>query len=123
VYIDIWGLAPVTANGSKYYIAFLDAYSKFTWLYLSHSKSQISYVFILFKSFVENQTNHKIKFIQTDNAKEYIALAPYLNNHDIRHQLTYTHEQNDFIECKHKHINDIGLSLLVGATLPRNFWG
>jgi len=64
VYIDIWGLAPVTStSGAKYYITFLNAYSKFTWIYLLHPKSQVSSMFILLKTFDKNQTNH------SDNAE------------------------------------------------------
>lgn len=47
-----------TSNGAKYHITFLDAYSKFTWIYLLRSKSQVSAIFNLFKTFAENQTNH-----------------------------------------------------------------
>jgi len=86
VYIDIWGCSPVEAtSGVKYYIAFLNAYSKYTWLYLLHSKSQFSYVFTRFKQYDENQTNYKIKYIQTDNAKDFISLQSFLNLHGIRH--------------------------------------
>jgi len=42
IFIEIWGPSPVSSsNGSKYYIAFLDAFSRYTWLYLLHSKSQV----------------------------------------------------------------------------------
>ncbi|MCI01978.1 F-box-like/WD repeat-containing protein TBL1XR1-A-like, partial [Trifolium medium] len=35
VYSDLWGPSPHTSTlGYKYYITFVDAYSKFTWIYL-----------------------------------------------------------------------------------------
>jgi len=104
VYIDIWGPTPVLAtNGEKYYVAFLDAYSKYTWVYMLYSKSQFSSVFVHFKTMAENQTNAKLKFIQTDNAKEFLTLACYLNMHGICHHLTcpHAHQQNGSIERKH----------------------
>ena len=50
-------------NSGKYYISFLDAYSKFTWLYLLHSKSQVLVAFKTFKLLAENQIGLKIKTI------------------------------------------------------------
>jgi hypothetical protein len=39
IYIDVWGPASVISRSSfKYYVMFLDAYSKYTWLYLFHAK-------------------------------------------------------------------------------------
>ena len=50
VFIDIWGPAPVCAsNGARYYISFLDAHTKYTWLFLLHNKSQALNSFIRFK--------------------------------------------------------------------------
>ncbi|KAE8661079.1 Soluble inorganic pyrophosphatase [Hibiscus syriacus] len=33
VYIDIWGPAHVASNGYRYYLSFIDAYSRHTWVY------------------------------------------------------------------------------------------
>ena len=73
VFVDIWGPAPiVVTNGARYYIAFIDAYSRYTWLYLLHARSQ--FVFINFKTYAETQTGFKLKSLQTDNAKEFLVL-------------------------------------------------
>jgi len=69
VYIDICGPTPDFATvGAKYYVAFLYAYSKYTWAYLLYSKYQISSIFFHFKTMAENETNAKLKSLQTDNA-------------------------------------------------------
>ena len=92
VFADIWGPSPYySSNGSQYYLAFLDAYSRFTWLYLISSKSQVFSDFHHFKSFAEKQTGCILKSLQTDNAKEFIALTPYLHNNGIQHRLTCPH--------------------------------
>ena len=101
---------------------FLDAYSKFTWLYLLHSKSQ---ALAAFKLLIENQTGLKIKTIQTDNAKEFHYFKSFINESSIQHRFTcpHTHEQNGAIKRKHRHIVDMGLSMLSTTSLPMNFWG
>lgn len=68
VYYDIRGPSPLpSTNGSKYYIHFINAYSKYTWLYVLQNKSQALECFIHFKTLIENVTGHKIKTLQTDN--------------------------------------------------------
>lgn len=37
---DVWGPASVTSEGHSYYISFVDAYSRYTWLYLVKNKSE-----------------------------------------------------------------------------------
>jgi len=125
IYIDIWGPSAECANnGASYYISFLDSYSKYTWIYLLNAKSQALAAFECFKLFYENQTGFKIKTIQTDNAKEFVVFNTFLLKHGIQHRFIcpHTHEQNGAIERKHRHITDMGLSMLVVASLPVKFW-
>ena len=61
VFVDIWGPSYVAStNGSLNYVAFVDAFSKYTWLYLISHKSQATFVFLQFKAFVENQTDFSL---------------------------------------------------------------
>jgi len=70
IFIDIWGPTPLAAScGERYYISFLDAYTRYTWLYLITHKSQALSIFKIFKIFFEKQTGYKLKCIQTNNAK------------------------------------------------------
>jgi len=86
VFIDIWGpsYTPAT-NGACYYIAFVDAYTKYVWLYLIHSKAQALYVFQSFKLYAEKQTGFSLLSIQTDNAKEFLCFKNFLSIHGITH--------------------------------------
>jgi len=97
IFIDIWGPAPVCASsGACYYISFLDAHTKYTWLFLIHNKSQALNSLIRFKTFAENQTGFKLRVIPTDNAKEFLCFKPFTQLHGIFHRLTcpHTHAQN-----------------------------
>jgi len=47
------------------------------WLYLMHAKSQALDIFLKFKLLVENQLGHKIKNIQSDNAREFITILQH----------------------------------------------
>lgn len=74
IYSYIWGPFPIpSTNGTRYYIHFIDAHTKYTWIYLLQNKSQALQSFIHFKTHIENLTRHNIKALQTDNGREYIA--------------------------------------------------
>jgi histone deacetylase 1/2 len=41
IYSDVWGPAPVAGGGKKYYVSFIDAFSRFTWIYFLKHKSEV----------------------------------------------------------------------------------
>lgn len=56
IHTDLWGLALVTSTvGKKIYVAFLDDFSRHTWLYPLKTKGEALQVFLQFKILVENQ--------------------------------------------------------------------
>lgn len=62
VHTDLWGPSSMpSSKGCKYYMSFIDDYSRFTWIYFLSAKSQALDVFKEFKLKVENQLNRKIK--------------------------------------------------------------
>lgn len=126
IYSDIWGPAPMSStNGNRYYIHFMDAYSRFTWIYLLQTKSQALASFIHFKTIVENQLGSTIKVFQSDGGKEYAPFTQYLNSFGAIHRFSspYIHEQNGVAERKHRHITKMGLSILANASMPLKYWG
>jgi len=104
VFIDIWGPSATPAtNGATYYISFVDAYTRYVWFYLIHTKSQPLTVFKSFKLYVEKQIGFELLSIQTDNAKEFLCFKSFLSPNGVTHCLTCpnTHEQNGFVERKY----------------------
>jgi hypothetical protein len=62
VHSDVWGSAPVNScNGYRYYLLFVDDFSRFSWLFLLKSKSEVLNTFKHFKATVENQLSKQIK--------------------------------------------------------------
>jgi len=81
-------------------------------------------VFQTFKLSTELQLNTKIKSVQSDWGGEYRPFSALLVIYGISHRLIcpHTHHQNGVVERKHRHIVDLGLTLLHHATLPLQFW-
>jgi histone deacetylase 1/2 len=46
IYSDVWGPAQVSVSGHHFYVSFVDAYSRFTWLYLIKHKLDVYDVFL-----------------------------------------------------------------------------
>lgn len=124
IFSDLWGPAPVKSSQNfTYYITFVDAYTRFTWIYLLKNKSEALTIFKQFKVMAELQFGFPIKFVQTDWGGEFRPFTKFLSDLGIIHRLIcpHTHHQNGVVERKHRHIVDLGLTLLSHASLPLKF--
>jgi hypothetical protein len=66
IHSDVWGPAIQSFGRTKYYVSFIDDYSKFTWIYLLCRKSKVFQYFLEFQSLVERRFNCKIITVQSD---------------------------------------------------------
>ena len=72
IHTDICGPFPtVSWNGQQYFISFIDKFSRYSYLYHIHEKSQSLEVFKSFKVEVQNQLNGRIKNVISDRGGEY----------------------------------------------------
>lgn len=125
IYTDVWGPShDIGLDGSKYYLIFIDHYTKYIWLYPMSTKSSVQIIFPQFQHLVENRFNTHIKSLYSDNGGEYIALKSYFSVHGIGHYTTAPHttQQNGMSESRHRHLVETGLTLLTDANLPRSYW-
>ena len=62
--------------------------------------------------------------MQTDWGGEYQKLNSFFSQVGIIHHVScpHAHQQNGVIERKHRHIVEVGLSLLAHASMPLKFW-
>ena len=85
VYSDVWGPAPSLSNeGYRYYVHFLDDYSRFTWIYPLHTKSEVKIVFTQFLAMVERMFGRKLVCLQTDWGGEYRSLSSWFQQLGIQ---------------------------------------
>jgi hypothetical protein len=74
-----------------YYVFFIDDYSKFTWIYLLHHKSEVFKYFHEFQALVNRMFNHKIISVQSDCSGEYEHLNSLFRKIGIAHQVSCPH--------------------------------
>ena len=74
---------------SKHYIALIDDFTRFCWIYFLTTKSEVANVFWRYKAMVEKQSKCKIKVIRSDNGAEYTSkkFNKFCEDVDIVHQL------------------------------------
>lgn len=126
VHNDVWGPAPImSSSGFKYYVHFVDDFSRFTWIYPLKQKSETVQAFIQFKVLAKNHYNKRVKVIQCDGGGEYKPVQRLAIEVDIGFRISspYTSQQNGRAERKHKHIDEFGLTLLAQAKCHSNIGG
>jgi hypothetical protein len=73
---------------------------------------------------VERLFNTKIKQIQTDWGGEFRPLNTFFQKHGIIHRIScpHTHQQQGYVERKHRHIIDKSFALLAESHVPKTLW-
>ena len=66
---DVWGPSPIsTSGGSRYFVIFVDAFSRYTWIYLFKNHSELYQIYRDFTKMIETQFSKPIKVSKFDNA-------------------------------------------------------
>ncbi|PKU62800.1 Retrovirus-related Pol polyprotein from transposon TNT 1-94 [Dendrobium catenatum] len=124
---DVWGPAPTNSTtGFRYYVVFIDDYTRYTWIYFMHSKHETFSKFKLLCSFIKTQFGKVPKQLQSDSGGEYLSMAflNYLQEQGIQQRLTCPHtpEQNGVAERKHRHVLELTRTLFHSSNVPTQFW-
>jgi transposase InsO family protein len=136
IHTDICGSFDTPSFGKeKYFITFIDDFSRYGYIYLLHEKSQAVNVFEVYITEVERQLERKVKIIRSDRGGEYYGkycesgqcpgpFAKLLEKHDICAQYTMpgTPQQNGVVERRNRILIDMVRSMLSNSTLPLSLW-
>jgi len=127
VHTDIYGpISPFSEGNKRYFICFIDDYSRNAWVYFLAYKSDAFTTFKLFKALVEKETGLSIKCLRTDRGGEFTSneFKEYCKMNGIKRQLpaAYTPQQNGVAERKNRSVMNMVRSLLVEKNVPRKFW-
>ena len=127
IHSDVWGITPVISHAQyKYFVTFIDDYSRFTWIYFLRTKAEVFTVFQTFVAYIETQFSTCIKILRSDNGGEYVShdFQAYLQRKGIVSQRScpYTPQQNGVAERKNRHLLDMVRTLLLQSSVPPRFW-
>lgn len=127
VHTDLCGPMENKSLGkARYFLIFVDDYSRMCFVYFLQSKHQTLRYFKEFQKLVENQQSKKIKVLRSDNGGEFCSteMETYLKQCGIAHQKTtsFTPEQNGLSERNNRSIVEKARCLLFDAKFETKFW-
>ena len=112
--------------GSKYFIMFIDDYSRKLWINFLKSKDEAFQTFKEWKQHVENQTGKHVKCLRTDNGLEFCnkAFDDLWKSSGIKRHKTcaYTPQQNEVAERMNRTIMNKVRSMLAETGFRKQFW-
>ncbi|KAL0318435.1 UNVERIFIED_CONTAM: Retrovirus-related Pol polyprotein from transposon TNT 1-94 [Sesamum angustifolium] len=127
IHTDVCGpMRTPSHEQNRYFILFIDDYSRMTWVYFMREKSEVFKVFKKFKNLVEKQSGRSIKILRSDRGKEYnnSEFDKFCEEEGIEHQTTvsYNPQQNGVSERKNRTVMEMARSMLQEKHLPKAFW-
>jgi transposase InsO family protein len=128
VHTDVCGpFETESLGGNRYFVSFVDEYSRMMWIYLIKTKDEVLSVFQRFKLLVEKQAERELKILRSDGGGEYTSndFKNYCMNHGISHEVIapYTPQHNGLCERRNRTIMDMTRCMLKEKKLPHSFWG
>jgi transposase InsO family protein len=108
IHTNVWASPISSVGGYKYYVVFIDDFSRFTWFYPLYNKAKVFDTFVKFKLLVGNQLSTSITQLEYDGGGEYTSLQfqSFLTKNGIIHDKSnpFTSQQNGLTERKLSHI-------------------
>jgi transposase InsO family protein len=127
LHMDLFG--PITyksLGGDLYCLMIVDDYSRYTWLFFLHDKTEGTACFKKFAKRAQNEFKVKIKKIRSDNGKEFVNtnIEEYCDEVEIKHEVstTYTPQQNGVVDRKNRTLITLARTILDEYNTPQDLW-
>ena len=124
---DVCG--PMQTNsigGNRYFVTFIDEYSRYSHVFLIREKSEVADILIQFIEMIKTKFGARPKVIRSDRGGEYMnaKVQKYLETQGIKVQYTvaYSPQQNGIAERKNRTLMDAVRSMLYEANLDYSYW-
>ena len=127
VHSDVCGPMPTESiGGCKYFVTFIDDYSRCCNAYFMKHKSEVLEKFKEFEAATTGGGTLKIGTLRSDNGGEYISadFKTYLESKGIHHELTvpYSPEQNGVAEQMNRTLVESARTMIAHAGLSDRYW-
>ncbi|CAN6541722.1 unnamed protein product [Malus baccata var. baccata] len=128
IHYDVCGPMKVpTTSGNRYFLTFIDDYSRMCWIYFMRNKSKVFGIFKKFRAMVELQCGYPLKKLRSDKGGEFTSTEfnAFCESIRMERQLTvsYTPQKNGVSERKNRTIVEMAKSMLHEKKLPYKLWG
>ena len=125
--MDLFGpVAYISIGGNKYGLVIVDDFSRFTWVFFVHDKSEVKDVLKTFIRRAQNEYDVKIKKIRSDNGSEFknTQVEEFLDEEGIKHEFSapYSPQQNGVAERKNRTLIEMARTMLDEYKTSDRFW-
>eukprot|EP01018_Ginkgo_biloba_P037286 Gb_00434 [translate_table: standard] len=122
----MWPNANTFFGKCRYFITFIDDFSRRTWVFFLKEKSEAFDFFKQFNAIAEKQSGDFLKLLRTDRGGEFTSheFQDFCRENGIKRQLptSYTPQQNGVAERKNRTIVEMARSMMKAKSLPNSFW-
>ncbi|GJY67577.1 putative ribonuclease H-like domain-containing protein [Tanacetum coccineum] len=127
LHMDLFGPTNVKSLIKKSYcIVVTDDFSRFSWVFFLATKDETSGILKTFITEIENQLDHKVKVIRSDNGTEFknSIMNQFCEIKRIKREFSMarTPQQNGVAERNNKTLIEAARTMLVDSKLPTTFW-
>ncbi|KAI3777237.1 hypothetical protein L1987_47035 [Smallanthus sonchifolius] len=127
IHTDVCGpFKTMSRNHERYFVSFIDDYSRYAYVYLMKHKHETFEKFKEFQNEVEKQLDKSIKTLRSDRGGEYLSLEflNYLKEHEIISLPTPpgTPQLNGMSERRNRTLLNMVRSMMCRTNLPHSFW-
>ncbi|RVW94613.1 Retrovirus-related Pol polyprotein from transposon TNT 1-94 [Vitis vinifera] len=117
------------SHGQKYFISFINDFSRYMYLYILHNKNEAIDAFKVFKAKVDKQCGKQIKIVRSYRGVEYYgryledgqalgSFAKFL----AQYTMPGSPDQNGVAERRNRTLLDMVKSMLSSSKLPKFLW-
>jgi len=127
VHSDVHDVNHHTFTSYRYWVTFIDDYSRYWFVFPIKRKSEVLQAFKNFKAYAETQSGHRIKTLRDDKGGEYMSnefhqftdLCGIARQHTVQNRP----QQNGVAERANRSISERITAMLNESGLPKTFWG
>ncbi|GJU66437.1 putative ribonuclease H-like domain-containing protein [Tanacetum coccineum] len=127
LHMDLFGPTSVKSiNHASYCLVITDDCTRFSWVFFLATKDETSGILQNFIRQIENQLNHKVKIIRSDNGTEFKNrdMLELCGNKGIKQEYSnaITPQQNGVVERMIRTLIEAARTMLADSLLPTTFW-
>ena len=127
IHTDVCGpMQTESLGGKRYFVTFVDDYSRYCEIYFMRHKSEVLEKFKDFVACVTAESGMKICALRSDNGGEYLSseFKKFLKIKGIKHELTvpYSPQQNGVAERMNRTLVETARAMLSHSSMPKVYW-